>query len=75
MGETELNGVPFRLPSDLSLVLNKDRKLLSLADYLHQCATVHGVAEVEVIDHVLTPKQRPVPGQELEKTIFQPNEG
>ena len=59
VGEHEANGLPFRLPNDLALVLTKDRKVLALSDYLHQCATVHGVAEVELADHVLTPKQRP----------------
>ncbi|CAK9059271.1 FO synthase subunit 1 [Durusdinium trenchii] len=45
VGEHEANGLPFRLPNDLALVLTKDRKVLALSDYLHQCATVHGVAE------------------------------
>lgn len=58
VGENELNGLAFRLPDDLALVLTKDKKLMCLADYLHQIATVQGVAAVELVDYVLTPKQR-----------------
>lgn len=65
MGENEANGLPFRLANDLTLILTKERKLLSLADFLRQCATVQGVAEVELADHVLTPKQRPAPWKQF----------
>ena len=58
VGENELNGLAFRLPDDLALVLTKDKKLMCLADYLHQIATVQGVAAVELVDYVLIPKQR-----------------
>ena len=62
LGENELNGLAFRLPDDLALVLTKDKKLMSLADFMHRIATVDGVAAVELSDHLLTPKQRPATG-------------
>lgn len=58
-GESEVNVIPFRLQSDLALVLNSERKLLSLADFLHGAVTIHGIAEFELSDHVVSPKQRP----------------
>ena len=64
VGENELNGLAFRLPDDLALVLTKDKKLICLADYLHQIATVQGVAAVELVDHVLSPKKRQAKGDE-----------
>lgn len=33
-----------------------EKKLYSLADYLHECATVHGVAEIELANHQLMAK-------------------
>lgn len=58
-GESEVNVIPFRFQSDLALVLNSERKLLSLADFLHGAVTIHGIAEFELSDHMVSPKQRP----------------
>lgn len=49
----------FRFSSDLDfLVYNK--KIYCIADFLHYACTVHGVAEVELANHTLTPKMYPV---------------
>lgn len=59
LGEAELRGVCFRFSSDLDfLVYNK--KIYCIADFLHYACTVHGVAEVELANHTLTPKMYPV---------------
>ena len=50
-------GLPFRLKDDLSLVMNSEKKLIPLADYFHQLATIHGVATFELSDHTLLAKQ------------------
>ena len=62
MGESELSGVCFRFGSDLSLVAYQ-KKLYSLADFLHYCPTVHGVADVELANHQLNPKTYPTDPQ------------
>lgn len=59
MGEAELDGVCFRFGSDLALV-SYERKLYSIADFLHHCCTVHGVAEIEIANHQLIPKVYPL---------------
>ena len=58
MGEAELDGVCFRFSSDLSLV-SYERKLRSIADFLHHCCTVHGVADIDFANHSLVPKMYP----------------
>ena len=59
MGETELNGICFKFQSDLEFV-SYQKKLYSIADFLHHACTVHGVAEVELANHQLIPKTYPV---------------
>lgn len=58
MGEMELAGIPFRFANDLQLVVS-EKKLVSLADYIHQCSVSHGFADFELINHVVTQKQYP----------------
>ena len=59
VGDKEKTGLAWRLPSDLSLV-SHEKKLTSLADYIHKCCVVHGVAVVELLDHTLIQKEYPV---------------
>lgn len=59
MGETELNGICFKFQSDLEFI-SYQKKLFSVADFLHHACTVHGVAEVELANHQLIPKMYPV---------------
>lgn len=59
LGEAELKGVCFRFSSDLDFVVY-NKKIYSIADFLHYACTVHGVAEVELTNHTLTPKMYPV---------------
>lgn len=58
-GEAETNCLPWRLADDLSLVISTERKLLSLADFIHQQVTIHGLADFELRDHMLSAKQLP----------------
>lgn len=58
MGESELSGVCFRFKSDLDIVCC-DRKCMAMAEFFHQCCTVHGVAEFELVNHLLIQKQYP----------------
>ncbi len=37
--------------------MNSEKKLIPLADYFHQLATIHGVATFELADHTLLAKQ------------------
>ena len=55
MGEAELDGVCYRFASDLSLVCF-ERKVRCLADFLHECCVVHGVADIEIANHTLIAK-------------------
>ena len=55
MGEAELEGVCFRFASDLSLVCF-ERKVRCIADFLHECCVVHGVADIEIANHTLIAK-------------------
>lgn len=59
LGESEKQGIPWRLASDLSIV-SYNKSLMSLAEYLHRICTIHGVASFELLDHVLLQKQYPV---------------
>ena len=59
MGEAELDGICFRFATDLDLVCYQ-RKLYCIADFLHHCCTVHGVAEIDFANHQLLPKMYPV---------------
>ena len=68
LGEQELAGVPFRFANDLQLVAH-ERKLLSLADFIHQMCTVHGLADFELAGHQLEQKQYPPAPQQ--PVIFQ----
>lgn len=56
MGESELSGICFRFPNDLTLVAH-EKKAMSLAEYIHLCSTVHGVANFEIANHTLLQKQ------------------
>ncbi|CAK9074147.1 unnamed protein product [Durusdinium trenchii] len=58
LGERELSGLPFRFVNDLSLV-SHDKKIMPLADYMHQICTVHGVADFELACHDVVQKQYP----------------
>lgn len=58
-GQSEANVLPWRLLDDLTLVVSADdKKLMSLADFVHRSATVHGVADFEIRDHIVSPKVR-----------------
>ncbi|CAK9105978.1 FO synthase subunit 1 [Durusdinium trenchii] len=59
LGEAELDGVCFRFSSDLCLV-SYERKLYAIADFLHHCMTVHGVAEIDFSNHQLIQKTYPL---------------
>lgn len=56
LGESELSGLCFRFPNDLTLVAH-EKKAMSLAEYIHLCSTVHGVANFEIANHTLLQKQ------------------
>ena len=64
LGEAELDGIPFRFGSDLALV-SSERKLYCIADFLHQCCTVHGVADIDFANHQLVPKMYPTDWQSV----------
>ena len=59
LGEAELDGVCFRFASDLALI-SFERKIYSIAEFLHHCCTIHGVAEIDFANHQLIPKTYPV---------------
>ena len=55
-----MSGICFRFMDDLTLVVTAEKKLLSIADFAHQCCTVHGVANFTLANHELVQKQYPV---------------
>ena len=60
LGEKEKSGLTWRLGTDLNLV-SHEKKLMSLADFIHKCCVVNGVASIELLDHTLIQKEYPVP--------------
>ena len=50
-------GVPWRLGSDLDLIVVQKR-ITPICKYLHELATVQGLAEVTIHSHELTPRLR-----------------
>ena len=59
LGDKEKAGLTWHLASDLSLV-SHEKKLMSLADFIHKCCVVHGVASIDLLDHTLIQKEYPV---------------
>lgn len=65
-GKVDSAGVPWRLVSDLDLVVVSDdfggrsggKKLLPLCQYLHKLATLQGLADVTLREHNLYPKMQ-----------------
>eukprot|EP00434_Breviolum_minutum_P035870 symbB.v1.2.031768.t1/scaffold3724.1/size51414/2 len=58
LGEKEKSGLTWRLGTDLNLV-SHEKKLMSLADFIHKCCVVNGVASIELLDHTLIQKEYP----------------
>ena len=76
LGEQELFGVPFRFANDLQLVAH-EQKLVSLADFIHQMCTVHGLADFELAGHQIEQKQyapAPQPPVMNQGNFFTPTE-
>jgi len=46
--------LPWRLPNDRALITFERNKMMALADFIWLCCTSKGVADFEVIDHVVT---------------------
>lgn len=62
------SGIPFRLLTDFSMVAvpgseRGSRTLVPLCRHLHTLATQHGLGEIQLREHQLTPKLHAVPGQ------------
>ena len=58
LGEQELSGIPFRFGNDLQLVVF-ERKLIAISEFFHHCSAAMGLADFELVNHVLTQKQYP----------------
>ncbi len=57
-GNLEKSYIPWRISSDLNLICH-EKKLCSVADFIHKCCAVHGVATVELLDHEMVQKEYP----------------
>lgn len=54
-GEKETTGIPWRLRNDLSLVIY-EKKIFPVCKLLHHLVTEKGIAEVDIVDHKLSPQ-------------------
>ena len=52
-------GVAWRLSSDLDLI-SWNKRIMPVCDFLHTCAVSHGLAEVGIPEHTLSPKMHPI---------------
>lgn len=54
-GSHDSSGVVWRLQSDLEYIIFQ-KKAVAISQFMHTCASARGLAEINILEHVVTPK-------------------